>query len=1042
MANKSEFLLYCFNRGIISPLGIARLDLKRYALSARIMVNWICRTLGSMMLRPGLAYIDTTYNNSKAIHIPFIKKINDTAIIELTDSLMRVRVAEAIITRVSVSTTVANGNPFIAGLTSWTNNNDTGGASVFSSPYMALSGNGTARGVRYQTVTVSGGDQNKEHAIRIIVAKGYVTLRVGTTNGDDSYITNTILAPGVHSLALTPTGNFVIQVSSATVYTTLITSISIEAAGAMTIATSWPASMLSSIRWQESADVIFLTSDGTLPQSKIERRSTRSWSLVNYYADDGPFLNQNLDASIILSASALTGDITLSSNRPFFKIGHVGCLFSLLSQNGSSVGFSASGTQQWSDPILVTGVSANAGRNLTINITSTWVGTVVVQYSVGAPGAWVDSGQSFTTNQTNKIYNDGFNNQIIYYRIGFENTYTSGTAVCTLSFSQASTVAGIVRVDSINSNQSVNAHVLKALSGLTTLAGVAAAGNITFLANPTAADTIKLNGITWTFVASGAIAAQTNIQGSLSATMTQLAIDLNASVNAALTVASYAGASSAINITYLTVGTAGNGYTLNSGSLNGTPSGPMLSGGVGATTGIGTSLWSQGIWSGLSAYPTATRLYEGRLWWFGQDYVIGSVSDAYASYDQTITGNSAPIIRTIGGSQVSNINWALDLQRLLIGCDGAEQSVRSDSLDSLLSTTNFNIKSPSTRGSANVDGQKIDAVGIFVQRGDPDTGNVSGTRLIQIAYQGTYAVIDYTTSDLSEYAPELLVAGIVKIAVQRKIDTRIHCLLADGTVAILVYDPIENERAFMTFTTNGTVEDIFVMPGGIEDKVYYVVNRTINSSIKRYLEKWALESECTGLPMAKNLDSHIVYTGSAVTTITGLSSLEGATVSVWGWNTTTPFTVMMPDGTTQTVGRDLGTYVVSSGQITGLSAAVTNAVVGLQYTAQWEGMKLISQLQTGNTMSDLKSIDHIGAILSNSHCQGLQYGPDFAHLQPMPGVEDGAIVDQNTVWSTYDTDSFEFDGTWDSDSNLCLQAQGPRPVTVLAVNIEVAVNDK
>lgn len=232
------------------------------------------------------------------------------------------------------------------------------------------------------------------------------------------------------------------------------------------------------------------------------------------------------------------------------------------------------------------------------------------------------------------------------------------------------------------------------------------------------------------------------------------------------------------------------------------------------------------------------------------------------------------------------------------------------------------------------------------------------------------------------------------------------------------------------------------MPGGVEDKVYYVVNRTINGSTKRYLEKWAMESECTGLPMAKNLDSHIVYSGAAVTTITGLSSLEGATVSVWGWNTSNPFTVTMPDGTTQTVGRDLGTYVVSSGQITGISAAVTDAIVGLSYTAQWECAKLISQVQQGNTMSDLKSIYHLGLILSSSHCQGLQYGPDFTHLQPMPQVENGAVVDQNTVWSTYDTDSFEFDGTWDSDSSLCLQAQGPRPVTVLAANIGFTVNDK
>lgn len=920
---KTEFLQYAWNRGVISPLGIARLDLKRYALSARIMVNWMCRTLGSMMLRPGLAFLDTTYNNAFAQHIPFLFSIPDTAIIELTDQLMRVRIKEIIISRVSVATTVANANPFVTGLTSWTSADDVGGTSSFSNPYLSLVGNGSARAVRYQNVTVASGDHGKEHALRIVIAKGYVTLRVGTSAGDDSYIANTILNPGIHSLAFTPTGNFTIQLSSATQYSSLVTSVAVEAAGPMTIPAQWVAADLYSVRWDQSADVLFVVANNNYKQKRIERRSTTSWSLVDYLADDGPFKLENIDTSITMTASALTGDITLTSNIPFFKSTHAGCLFRLTSTTGQEVKADVAGLAQWSNPVEVTGIQANGGRNLTINITGTWVGTVVLQYSVGAPGAWVDSGQTYTTNQTNTVYNDGFDNQEIFYRLGFEGTYTSGTAHVQLDFAVPNDIAGICRVDIFTDSQHVYAHVLVPMQGTTP-----------------------------------------------------------------------------------------------------------------------TSQWSEGLWSAKSGYPTAVALYEGRLWQLGNDYISGSVSDAYSSYDDTVTGDSGPIVRTIAQGPVSVINWVIGLQRLLVGCDGAEQSVRSDSLDSLLTPTNFNIKSPSTRGSAAVAALKIDTNGIFVQRGDPDAGNLSGSRLIQIAYQGVYAIIDYTTNDMSEFAPEIVAAGITKIAVQRKIDTRIHCLLADGTVAILVYDPVENERAWMGCTTQGTVEDIFVMPGAIEDKVYYVVNRTINGVTKRYLEKWALESECTGLPMAKNIDSHIVYSGSATSTITGLSSLEGATVCVWGWNTAAPFTVTMPDGTTQTVGRDLGTFVVTSGQITGLPAQVTDAIVGLGYTAPWQGVKLITQVQQGNTMSDLKSIDHLGVILQNTHCQGLQYGSDFEHLQDMPGVEFGATLDPNTVWSSYDSESFEFDGTWDSDSNLCLQAASPRPCTILAANIGFTVNDK
>ena len=61
--------------------------------------------------------------------------------------------------------------------------------------------------------------------------------------------------------------------------------------------------------------------------------------------------------------------------------------------------------------------------------------------------------------------------------------------------------------------------------------------------------------------------------------MTQLAIDLNASANGSVNVASYAGTATAINVTYKTVGAAGNAFTLASGNANGVPSGATLSGG-------------------------------------------------------------------------------------------------------------------------------------------------------------------------------------------------------------------------------------------------------------------------------------------------------------------------------------------------------------------------------------------------------------------------------------------------------------------------------
>jgi hypothetical protein len=121
---------------------------------------------------------------------------------------------------------------------------------------------------------------------------------------------------------------------------------------------------------------------------------------------------------------------------------------------------------------------------------------------------------------------------------------------------------------------------LQLLLGNLVSAGVAATGDITFTANPSASHTITINGVTWTFVASGATGTQTNIGANLNATLTQLATDLNASVNASITPATYSnGGGTKLNIVHDTLGATGNNFTLASGNANGVVSGATLSGG-------------------------------------------------------------------------------------------------------------------------------------------------------------------------------------------------------------------------------------------------------------------------------------------------------------------------------------------------------------------------------------------------------------------------------------------------------------------------------
>lgn len=876
--------LNSFNRGLISPLALARTDLKRIALSAEIQTNWMPRSLGSMMLRPGFKHLDSTYNNTAAFHIPFIFSLDDTAIIELTSAALRVRVSETVISRVAVSTAVTNGT-FDSNLTGWTDADESGATSSWlTGGYMSLVGTVFNAAIRTQQVTVAGGDQNKEHALRIVITRGKVTLRVGSTSGADDYITETDLGTGTHSLAFTPTGNFHIKLSNRTQWAALVDSVTVEASGDMVITTPW--TDLSLIRYDQSGDVIFVAAEG-IQQRKIERRGTRSWSLVLYQPEDGPFRVSNV-GTIRLAPSAIVGDITLSASSALFRSSQVGGLFRITSI-GQSVAASFTGADQFSNPIRVTGVSG--ARTFNIHIDGTFTATVRLQRSVGEIGSWEDiTGQSWTA-AVDTSYADGLDNQIIYYRIGIKTSeYTSGTANVALVYSSGG-LTGVVRITAFSSSTSVSASVLTDL---------------------------------------------------------------------------------------------------------------------GATT--ASSDWSEGEWSDYRGYPSSVALYEGRLWWAGKDKILGSVSDAFESFDDTVEGDSGPISRSIGSGPVDRINWLLPLQRLVVGAQLAEHSARSSSLDEPLSPTNFNLKAPSTRGSSKVAAVKIDNSGLFARE----------SRLFELSQSDNYA--DFVSVDLTSLVPEVGDSGFKRLAVQRYPDTRIHCVRDDGTVAILVYDRAEEVKCWILVETDGLVEDVVILPDTDEDAVYYVVKRTINSLTKRYLEKWALETECIGGTLNKQADSFIVYTGPG-TVISGLAHLEGETVVVWG------------------DGMDLGTYTVSGGAIT-VSQSVTSAIVGLAYSADYKSTKLAYGAQGGTALTQAKTVVNLGLILANTHYQGLQYGPDEDHLDDLPLVEDGATTAADYVWPSYDFDAVEFNGSYDTDSRLYLRANAPRPACVLAAIVGIETHEK
>ena len=774
----------------------------------------------------------------------------------------------------------------------------------------------------YQQVTCDTGNQNIEHAVAITVDRGPIRFRCGSTQKSDDYVPDTRLLAGEHRLAFTPETDFYLTFYTDEPFDRIISKVAMADTGTLEIDSPYGAADLDNIKWQQSADVVYIAAADKQPRM-IERRGTgRSFSLVKYQSNNGPFFDGRTVSGVKLKLDATFGNTTMTASQDFFTPEHEGALFRLFTENYSWE-FPLGGEDAFTDPVRISGVTSTTNgevndRKYRYTVSGTWSGTlhlvhsteeeVTGPYTVTRRGN--DTGETITGNglyrKTDRSEAAVNNNLIEYVKIGFQSgDYTSGTAIVSFNDTgktygyEGGSATGIARVVAYNSPTSVDVEVVRAPS----------------------------------------------------------------------------------------------------------------------TTEFTTN-WNEGVWSDQQGWPDDVTLFEGRLWWHGRTFTRGSVSDDYESFDDTVEGDSAPVSRTLGEGPVDNIEFALGLSRLLIGTSGAVLSFRASSFDEPLTAENLAIRVASTQGAAPVRAAKIDSRGIYVHR--------SKTRAYEIFYD--LDANDYIARELTLLSPHVLEGvlrtGVADIAVQRQPDTRVHFVLSDGTAVILTYEPPEELVAWSTFETDGSVERITVLPGVEEDQVYYTVKRTINGVEKRYIEKWAKESQATGDTGNAIADSYVETTDTG-STLTGLSHLAGETVCVWRNR------------------LDRGTFTVDTGagSISGVSGS-GNAIVGKTYTADYRSTKLAYAAQGGTALVQPKRVDRIGLILDNTHSKGIKYGSDTGHLDDLPDMlSEGAHTDTGTIFETFDQVSFPFNGDWNTDSRIHLRAQAPRPATCVAAVVSISTKD-
>jgi hypothetical protein len=463
-----DALYQSLNVGVFDRDALHRVDLDRIRLAAERQTNLIPDAVGRATFRPGTEFISQA--STSFLPISFIAGNNDAFVLMLSNMAMSVvdGSTDDIVTRASVSTTVTNGD--FASAVGWTLAATSGQTSAISGGQLSLSARAHGgKATCLRSVTVAGGDVNVEHGLRIIVARGPVVFRCGSTSGGDEYISETVLRTGQHSLALTPTGTFYVYFESELPTAVLVDSIQVEAAGVMSLPTPWITADLELVRGAQSLDVMFCAADGYKRQ-RIERRSDTSWSVCDYDSDDGPFL-VGRSANVKLTPSATEGSVTLTASAPFFQSTHVGALFRL-DHTGQKVDTYLTGLGSFTDAFQVTGITETnfEERVHTMTVAGTWVGTLrnyrsfdgefgdYHEYRRAQTVATID----ITANAT-YTNDDNDDNAEVWVKMGFA-AFTSGEAHITYTYLNGGGF-GIGRVTAFTDSTHVTVDVLRPFKG-------------------------------------------------------------------------------------------------------------------------------------------------------------------------------------------------------------------------------------------------------------------------------------------------------------------------------------------------------------------------------------------------------------------------------------------------------------------------------------------------------------------------------------------------------------------------------------------------
>lgn len=429
------------------------------------------------------------------------------------------------------------------------------------------------------------------------------------------------------------------------------------------------------------------------------------------------------------------------------------------------------------------------------------------------------------------------------------------------------------------------------------------------------------------------------------------------------------------------------------------------------------SRWRMGRYSDTTGWPTTGTFFEDRLviGGAGPEFYASQVGDypnfGVTEFDgQTTTAATAINVPNLLSRQVNAVRWiSTDERSLLIGTSGAEWVVRAANGNEAFSASNIQARPATYRGSYPTAAVNVERATLFL--------SADQRYLHEMAY--VFEADGYRSPNLSWLAEHVTAeSGIVEFVHAKSPQSILWAVREDGQLLGFSYEREQSVLAWHRHPMNGmTVERLCVIPGadGTSD-LYLLVKRGSDRFICVMDALWTNSGQVED---SFFVDAGISYSGSAITTLSGLWHLEGTSV-------------------TGTADGEAFTKTVANGAIT-FSPAASDISAGIGYTSKLLTMPSNAGSTDGTAQGKTKRAHSVTFRLLNSRGGKYAVGPDGTKFDfNYQGKRD--IYATNNLW-TGDL-NIAWPAKYEYDGVVYVEHSDPYPFTLIAHMPQIVTQDR